>query len=215
MAKRRKVSNPLALAVLASLQERPMHPYELAMVNRERGRDHSMPIKWGSLYTVVENLEKHGFIEAVETLREGRRPERTVYAITPAGQAELVDWLRELLGTPEKEYPRLATGLSLVGVLPPDEVVALLRDRVETLSARIAGEEQKLTEIATSVPRIFLIESEYELALLRAEVSWVGSLIQEIETGALPGVSLWRAVHAGGITPDEAMARFERGELAD
>jgi DNA-binding PadR family transcriptional regulator len=204
MAKRRKVSNPLALVVLASLRERPMHPYELAMVNRERGKHNSMPIKWGSLYTVVENLEKHGLIQATETIREGRRPERTVYAITEAGQAELVDWLRELLGVPEKEYPQLATGLSLAGVLPPDEVVALLHSRIDALRTRIATDQEKLAETSVIVPRLFLIETEYELALLRAELTWLESLIEEIEAGSLPGMALWRAFHSEAATPTQA-----------
>ncbi|QSB15029.1 PadR family transcriptional regulator [Natronosporangium hydrolyticum] len=209
MTKRRKVSNPLALAVLASLRERPMHPYELAMVNRERGKHNSMPIKWGSLYTVVENLEKHGYIQATETVREGRRPERTVYAITESGQAELVDWLRELLGVPEKEYPRLVTGLSLAGVLPPDEVVALLRSRMDALRTRIATDQEKLDEISVTVPRLFLIETEYELALLRAELTWLDSLIEEIEAGTLPGMPLWHAFHTEGITPTQALEQYQ------
>ena len=122
MVKRRKVVNLLGLQLLAMLVERPMHPYEMATELRGRGKEHDLKIQWGSLYTVVQNLEKHGFIEAAETTREGRRPERTVYQLTRAGHDEAVDWLRELVGVPEREYPRLKTALSVVGVLPPDEV---------------------------------------------------------------------------------------------
>ena len=72
--KRRKVGNILGLAVLSVVFERPMHPYEMAAVLKQRGKDADMPIKWGSLYTVVANLEKHGFVEAVESVRDGGRP---------------------------------------------------------------------------------------------------------------------------------------------
>ena len=91
MARRRRVNNLLALAILTLLGERPMHPYEIATLLRERGKAGSIKINWGSLYTVVQNLEKHGFVEAAGTARSGRRPERTVYAITKAGRAELDD----------------------------------------------------------------------------------------------------------------------------
>lgn len=212
MGKRRKVSNPLALAVLSCAAERPMHPYEMATVMRERGKDESIPIKWGSLYTVVENLERHGFIQATETVREGRRPERTIYAITEAGHAELTDWLRELLGTTEKEYRRLEAGLSLAGVLPPDEVVALLRQRADTLETQLAQRQQKLAEVAVTVPRLFLVEAEYELALQRAEVDWLRSLLAEIEQGTLPGLDLWHAFHAGDRPPAEVAEQITRGE---
>src|SRR5215470_10266992 len=129
MAGRRRVGNLLALAVLSALVERPMHPYEMASVLRARGKDQDMPIKWGSLYTVVGNLAKHGLIEVAGNERSGARPERTVYRITDAGRAELADWVRELLGTPEREQPRFEAGLSVLGVLPPAEAIALLRAR--------------------------------------------------------------------------------------
>ena len=60
---RRKLSNPLALAVMALLTEQPMHPYEIAQTLRRRGKDATTKINYGSLYTVVQNLEKHGFVE--------------------------------------------------------------------------------------------------------------------------------------------------------
>jgi DNA-binding PadR family transcriptional regulator len=77
MAKRRKVSNLLALSLLNLLMQRPMYPYEMASTLRHRGKDHAIKINWGSLYTIVKNLEKYGFIEAVEVDREGKQPERT------------------------------------------------------------------------------------------------------------------------------------------
>src|SRR5215468_754563 len=102
MAKRRKVGNLLALALLSLLTQAPMYPYEMAQTLRARGKDQSIKINWGSLYTVVQNLEKHGFIEAASTEREGRQPERTTYRISEAGRAELADWLTELLGVPDE-----------------------------------------------------------------------------------------------------------------
>src|SRR5438128_9171271 len=103
----RRVSNPLALAVLGCLSERPMHPYEISTTLRTRGKENSIKLNYGSLYSVVESLQKHGLIQAQETLREGRRPERTVYSITPAGLAEFEDWLAELLSTPVREFTSL------------------------------------------------------------------------------------------------------------
>jgi len=88
---RRKVSNPLALAVLACLYERPMHPYEIASTLRERHKDDSIKLNYGSLYSVVESLKVHTLIVEQQTAREGNRPERTVYEITDAGRLELID----------------------------------------------------------------------------------------------------------------------------
>jgi DNA-binding PadR family transcriptional regulator len=92
MAKR-KVSNPLALAVLGLLTERRMHPYEMAATLRGRAKEDSIKLNYGSLYSVVDALVRHGLIEVSETVRDGRRPERTVYAITEPGRTEFGDWL--------------------------------------------------------------------------------------------------------------------------
>ena len=98
-------SNPLALAVLVCLYEKPMHPYEVAQTLRTRAKEQSVRLNYGSLYAVVESLEKKGFIKATGTVREGKRPQRTVYEITDEGSLEMTDWLTELIGTPNKEYP--------------------------------------------------------------------------------------------------------------
>src|ERR1700721_184283 len=101
MAQRRKVSNLLALSLLTMLTERPMYPYEMATQLRNRGKDNSIKVNWGSFYTVVQNLEEYGFIEAVEVAREGRPPERTPSQITEAGAAEVQDGVRGVIGRAE------------------------------------------------------------------------------------------------------------------
>jgi DNA-binding PadR family transcriptional regulator len=212
MPKRRKVDNLLALAVLALAVERPMHPYEMATLLRERGKDESIEIKWGSLYTVVRNLARHGFLEATETVREGRRPERTVYRATEAGRAEMEDWLRELIGTPEKEYPRFEAALSLLPGLPPDEVRDLLQRRLAALEAAIERTETRLAEHGAGIPRLFLIESEYYLTLQRAEVQWVRSLLAELADGTFPGLDIWRRFQETGQVPPELLDELEKGE---
>jgi DNA-binding PadR family transcriptional regulator len=207
LPKRRKVNNMLGLAVLATVVLQPMHPYEMATVMRERGKDQDMDIKWGSLYTVVANLEKHGFLAATGSDRQGGRPERTVYAITDAGRAELQDWVRELLAVPEPEFPRFTAALSVLGVLPPDEVTALLTQRLAGLEERIATARTALAE--SPVPRLFLIEAEFDLALREAEAAWVRGLLTEFRTGTLPGLQDWRDFHATGQMPPEMRRLLE------
>ncbi len=209
--KRRPVGSMLALAVLAVVLERPVHPYEMASVLRTRGKDQDMPIKWGSLYTVVANLEKHGLIEVAGSERSGARPERTVYRITDAGRDELTDWVRELIGTPEREQPRFEAGLSVVGVLAPAEAIALLRTRRDTLQSQVDEQRARLAEVAEDVPRLFLVEDEYDLAIRTAELTWLDGLLAELVDGTLPGLDLWQSWHDTGTVPAELSELAERG----
>ena len=101
----RRRTNPLALAVLACLSERPMHPYEMAATMRTRGQDASIRLNYGSLYGVVETLLKRGLVEEQEVVREGRRPERTVYRITDDGRTELEDWMARAAGAGGQGVP--------------------------------------------------------------------------------------------------------------
>jgi DNA-binding PadR family transcriptional regulator len=209
MAKRRKISNLLALSLLTLLTERPMYPYEMATELRQRGKDQAIKINWGSLYTVVQNLEKYGFTEAVEVAREGRQPERTTYQITDAGRAELKDWLRELLSEPEREYTKFEAALGESGVLPPAELVGLLQRRLDALEAVIAQHQAELDALVAQVPRLFLIESEYHLALRRAEAEWVRGLLKEFTDGSFPGIEAWQLYHDTGKVPEDVLALVE------
>jgi DNA-binding PadR family transcriptional regulator len=200
----------MALGVLSTVVVRDLHPYEMAGALRGWGKDQDLPIKWGSLYTVVRNLAKHGLLEEVSSSREGRRPERTVYRITPAGRAELVDWTRELLSAVEHETPRFRAGLSVMSVLTPDEVQALLQQRLAEVTSAISAASEQLATYASDVPRLFLIEIDYDIAMLRAEAEWMRSLIGELAEGTLPGIEQWRYFHETGKPPADMVDLAER-----
>ncbi|MGX9791238.1 PadR family transcriptional regulator [Mycobacterium sp. MMS18-G62] len=202
MADKRKVGNLLALAVLATVVQRPMHRYEMASVMRARGKDRDMNIKWGSLYTVVQNLEKNGYLEQIGVTRQGARPERTVYQITDAGRDELIGWTRDLIAEPEAEHTRFVAGLSVLAVLPPQDVAALLRQRVQRLTDSLDSLRREL-EQAAAVPRLFLIEDEYRIAMTHAEIEWTTSLLHELTAGTFPHLDAWRKFHETGEMPTE------------
>ena len=213
MARRRKIGNLLALSLLSLLTEQPRYPYEMAAKLRERGKDQAIKINWGSLYTVVQNLEKYGFIEAVEVAREGRQPERTTYQITDAGRAELMDWLHELLGVPEREYTRFEAALGESTILGPDALIVLLRQRLEALDEANDRYQAEIEAAEAQIPRLFMIEGEYHLALRRAEAEWVRGLLKELTEGTFPGIDDWRHFHETGEVPDEILALDKLNEL--
>ena len=218
MARKRKLTNPLALAVLATLHSGPMHPYQSARLLRHRGKDDVIKIRYGSLYTVVQDLEERGLVEAEGTERAGHRPERTVYRLTDDGREELAERLRELISEPVKEYPVFASALSLIAALHPDELAGLLAERLQALEIDIVGTSAVL-EHATShhLPRLFVLESEYVLAMKRAEADWVRALMTELADGTFADLKLWRGVHETGEFPPELQdmdwARADRAVL--
>jgi DNA-binding PadR family transcriptional regulator len=195
MTKRTHPSNPLALAVLALLFERPMHPYEMGAILKQRHKEESIKLRYGSLYTVIDFLLKQALIAARATARDGRRPERTVYEITPAGRDELRAWMADLIGEPVKEYPQFEAALCLLPVLPPDEALALLRGRLERIERNAAALARQIEDVSRQgLPPLFLVETEYRLALVKAEQHFVADLVRRIESGWGP-LDLWRGIH--------------------
>jgi DNA-binding PadR family transcriptional regulator len=179
-----------------------MHPYEMASTMRERHKDDSIKLNYGSLYSVIELLCRNQFIEAKETEKAGNRPERTIYRLTEAGSHELSDWLAELLAEPKKEYTHFQAGLALLPVLSPEEAVKLLTRRCEMLELGLAKERSILDYTRSKdVARLFVIDREYAAMLREAELKWTRALVEEVRAGKLDGMADWRAWHRMAMAP--------------
>jgi DNA-binding PadR family transcriptional regulator len=186
MATKKRPSNLLALSVLSLLTEHAMHPYEMSVLMRHRGHAEHIKSSHGSIYTIVEALERDGLVESQAPSREGKRPERTVYAITSAGTELLHEWLSEILAHPAKEYPEFIAGLMLVAHIPKAEIIGILHERVGELEERLTADRYSRSQFANAIPRVFMIEVEYEDAMRTAEIKWLRKTIDEIQSGAYP-----------------------------
>jgi len=211
---KRPFANPLALAILVLLYERPMHPYEMATTMRERGKEKSIRLNYGSLYTVIEQLLRENFIAVREVLKEGKRPEKTVYELTPSGKTELIAWMRELISSPVKEYPLFEAAISLLPVLPPEEVADLLEIRIGLLERTIRefDEEARICR-EMKLPRLFSLENEYYQALTLAEYKFSKDLLSDLRRDAGGLRSGWSEMRKKHLAA-KAGARKKQGPLA-
>lgn len=177
---------PLAIAVLALLEERPMHPYEMYQLLMSRHEDELVKIKPGSLYHTVARLAEQELVLAEGTDRAGNRPERTTYRVTTAGREAVRARITEILRQPVKEYPIFPVALAEAHNLPVHDVIALLRERITLVDGRIA-EAEALREWAVNrqVPRRFWVVIEYMNALTVTEGNWLRQFIAELDSGEL------------------------------
>ena len=178
--------SPLALSILELLDERPMHPYELAATMRERHHDEFIRLNFGTLYHTVEVLERNGLVVSVEREKEGRRPERTIYELTEPGRELLVKVVSDILARPTREYVNFAAGLMFMHHLEAHQAAQLLDERVAALAAKTEKLTRVMGDLRTAgVTRLALIELEHKIAMLEAEREWVGKLKGEITDGTL------------------------------
>src|SRR5260221_6904896 len=145
--------SPLALAVLALLNEAPRHPYGMKRLIKERGKDQVINVKQrASLYQTISQLLRAGLITLWETARQEGFPERTVYKLTDQGHETAVNWLREMLSTPAQEYPEFPAAGSLLPLLTPEDAIHQLEIRQARLADRIPSIDKETQTCAASIP---------------------------------------------------------------
>jgi DNA-binding PadR family transcriptional regulator len=183
--------SPLALVLLSLLAEGPMHPYRMHEVIKERGKDRIANVaQRNSVYQSIDRLQRAGLITVLETTRDERRPERNVYAITPDGWFALRDWTGDMLATPARDYPEFPAALASRRVLSPDDVATRLEQRAADLRAALAEDRQALTA-EQDLPRLFLLDEEYGIAVREAELTWVEGVLTALRSGELTWSEEW------------------------
>lgn len=184
--------SPLALAVLALLAEEPMHPYRMQALIKERGKDEVINVRRRTnIYQTIERLLREGCIAVQETVREEGKPDRTVYAITAEGRKLLKVRLLEMLSTPSQEFPEFPAALSFLALLPSQKVQRQFEKRTAALHEQLNDIDNKLQMYKDTIPRLFLLELEYQRAVLAAELQWLHSVGADIRAGSLAWEGNW------------------------
>jgi DNA-binding PadR family transcriptional regulator len=181
----------LALVLLALLAEAPMHPYRMHEMIKERGKDRIANVAArNSVYQTIDRLLRAELIVVRETARDERRPERTVYEITDAGWATLREWTADMLATPAREFPEFPAALASLMVLTPEDVSARLAKRAADLRNALAADRAAMGAVP-DLPRLFLLDEEYSIAVREAELTWVEGVLAALRSGELTWSAEW------------------------
>jgi DNA-binding PadR family transcriptional regulator len=193
----------LGLIVLGLLSEEPMHVYRMQKLIRQRGKHRVVNVRArASLYQTIQRLVRLGLVEARETVRTERHPDRTVYAISQAGRDAAIRWRREMLRITGGEFPEFIAAVAELAGLTPDDARQQLELRAERLAAALAETQAELGG-HPGLPRLFLLEEEYRQAVLKAELSWVGGVVADLRAGRLTWTEPWRRQVAAAFTPPD------------
>lgn len=186
MASSKQPLTTLAMAVLELLHERAMHPYEMTQVMRQRRVDRRVKLRPGSLYHTVERLESQGLIEIVDTQRQGRRPERTVYGMTELGRDIFAEQAREMLATLARDYTPYPVALSAGTELSREDFLEQLRIRVVNLRQQLAADQVGVDHLlARDLNRLYWIDFAYVNHQRKSELEWTEKLVEDLESGRI------------------------------
>ena len=121
--------------------------------------------------------------------------------MSPAGEAEISDWLRELNVEPVKEYTHFEAGLCLLPALPPGEAIDLLKRREQRLLNDFRQLRAELDRaLGQGIPPLFLVEHEYRLNRMDGERQFVLALLRRIEEEGWAMSPGWN--HFQGVYPE-------------
>jgi DNA-binding PadR family transcriptional regulator len=178
--------SPLAMAVLSLLLAGPLHPYAMQRLIKAWGKDRVVNVgQRANLYKTIKRLEDAGLVAVRQTERDQRYPERTVYELTDAGQAAVPQWIGDMIATPRTEFPQFPAALSFVMVLGPEGALAALEQRRAALTASLAQLDAELTQYSATLPRVTLMDDEYQRAVTAAELAWLTGVVEDLKAGRL------------------------------
>jgi DNA-binding PadR family transcriptional regulator len=200
----RTAPSPVALAVLCLLEVGPLHPYGLQRLIKLWGKDQVINVgQRATLYKTIQRLHKAGLVAVRQTERDQGFPERTVYELTDQGRRQAREWLTAMLTVPRNEVPDFPAALSFAMLLGPAELRAVLERRAAPLRESLERLDRELGGEYAHLPRVTLLETEYQRAVVAAELAWVDAVAADLRDGTLTWSREELADIAAASTPAE------------
>jgi DNA-binding PadR family transcriptional regulator len=175
-----RVARLFVLGTLAT--HGPAHGHEIRRLAERIDVENWSEAQVGSIYNAMRRLENEGLIEAVRDEQQGRRPTRTIYAITPTGQEELASLRDKLLYDITLPSDPFDVALWVSAAEPTQDLAAAIDRRCESLrefSNRLTQERTRLTAAGYLPPVGELLFRHGELRV-DAELRWHQELREQL-----------------------------------
>lgn len=166
-----------ALILLGILMAQSQHGYQINEFI-EKNLSNMTDMKKATAYNMLEKLSTLGHVD-VHIEQEGNRPPRKVYSVNESGTKYFLELLRENLESERKTNDPTDIGLMFIDYLPLHEAIACLETRLSKLNNRISYQEQVPSHGNGSGVDLAV---ERNLVLLRAECSWLTSIIHRFRS---------------------------------
>lgn len=179
----------LKFAILGILNVMPMTGYDLKHQAFDATVRHFWPADQSQIYRTLNQLAEDALV-TVTVEPQNERPDRKVYAITPAGQAALTEWLKSDQAIPTLRDPLLVQ-LFFGQELPRADLLRVVAQQLAVHQAQLAVFSQIPIPPTESRPddrwlALQHLTLDFGVALEQAYVSWLAKC-QEVITN-LPDV---------------------------
>lgn len=165
------------LIVLGMLKKQPMSAYDMQKLVEYRNISKWVKVSTPSIYKKAVQLEEKGLVSA-SLIREGKMPEKAVYTLTPAGEAEFERLMMEIAAKPIHIFLDFNAVIVNLDSLPPEGQSACLASIEQNVAALKAYLAENLLEKegAPDIPETGMAVLRQQLVLAEAIEQWVASL---------------------------------------
>lgn len=157
-----------------------MHGHQIRRAAQVDRTELRADVKPGSLYGALHRMAADGVIEAVRTEREGNLPERTVYAVTEAGRAELAKLRLAILRDARLRTDPIDLALAYADDLPGDELRALVEARRAAVAEDLDGWRTLREHAAPHLTGLEPLGFDHTIMRLEVELAWLDRLLDEL-----------------------------------
>lgn len=165
------------LIVLGMLKKEPLSAYEIQKLVEYRNISKWVKISTPSIYKKAIQLEKKGLIRG-KTVKEGKMPEKAVYSLTEAGEAEFEQLMFDIASKPINIFLDFNAVIVNLDALPAEKqraCVAAIQENVDTLKASLA-ENLNEKEHDPRIPATGMAVLRQQYVLADAIQAWIHSL---------------------------------------
>jgi DNA-binding PadR family transcriptional regulator len=171
------------LFVLGRLSSRPTHGHEIMRTLAASRSDLWVELSEKHVYYVLKKLEREGLV-AVDVQRDGARPARKVFSITPAGRTEFARLMTAepfIESMAYSEFDVVFGMLAYTEALTPAQKTTVLTRRAEYLRRLIAetADARSAAQAAGAAKLPARIFDKLE-RVTRAELAWLGEVLEDV-----------------------------------
>ena len=163
------------LLLLGLLRQHEMYGYQINDLINLHLRT-SVELTKPTAYRLLHNMAERGWITYRDE-KVGKRPTRRIYAVTEDGESQFQKMLVNCLGEYEPMTHPSTVCMAFSDILPPEEVILLLKRRLETIKERIEVLISDQSHLGT-----FKYVIDYQIRHLETDLAWYSDVISQLES---------------------------------
>lgn len=168
------------LVILSLICEQPMHGYQIEQEITQRNMQAWTGLASSSIYYVLQQLQKKGYIEKTASPTPHQGAPRKVYQITPGGEVVWKAATLQALAHPKITYTNFLMGLHNLWNIPAEEALEAVKSYRDWLAQDLQRQRDELEALGIEFFPLDVL-FDYGFVLGDAELSFLAELIDRLE----------------------------------